>query len=236
MTSGLNQLTFNWASPLEIDADQPAGLEVVELVQSSANSWTSGETTVIPDYQMYPETGFVAGLARGRHTLAVAGKGCFQSHFKGQQSPLLPDNTDAGATVPADPGMATADAANEQSVYGSVIQSASDSARLIVIGSNNFAEDMVLAIASQGMGVEYTAPLDFMQNLVDWSLDDSGLLHIRSRAQLARTLNPMEDSRRRSFEYANYAAAVAGLIVVWMVRQILKQRKREHYKQILTEV
>ena len=236
VTSGLNQLTFNWASPLEIDADQPAGLEVVELVQSSANSWTSGETTVIPDYQMYPETGFVAGLARGRHTLAVAGKGCFQSHFKGQQSPLLPDNTDAGATVPADPGMATADAANEQSVYGSVIQSASDSARLIVIGSNNFAEDMVLAIASQGMGVEYTAPLDFMQNLVDWSLDDSGLLHIRSRAQLARTLNPMEDSRRRSFEYANYAAAVAGLIVVWMVRQILKQRKREHYKQILTEV
>ncbi len=236
VTAGLNQLTFNWASPLELDADQVAGLETVELVRSSANSWTSDETNIMPDYQMHPATGFVAGLARGRHTLAVSSKGCFQSHFKGQPSPLLADHEDVGASGSADPDAAAEDVVEQPLVYGSVIQSSSDSACLIVIGSNNFAEDRVLSIASQGMGVEYGAPLDFIQNLIDWSLDDSGLLHIRSRTQLARTLYPMQDSRRRSFEYGNYAAALAGLIVVWMVRQFLQRRKHEHYKQILTEV
>jgi ABC-2 type transport system permease protein len=86
------------------------------------------------------------------------------------------------------------------------------------------------------MGSEYTAPVEFMQNLVDWSLDDSGLLSIRSRSQLARTLDPMEDSKRRYWEYGNYAAALAGLISVWMIRMILKQRKRGYYKQILAEI
>jgi ABC-2 type transport system permease protein len=117
-----------------------------------------------------------------------------------------------------------------------VIQSSSDSARLIVIGSNSFAEDMVLSIASQGIGTEYLAPLDFMQNLVDWSLDDSGLLSIRGRTQLARTLDPMEDSKRRAWEYGNYAAAFAGLIIVWMIRMILRQRKQAQYKEILAEI
>ena len=86
------------------------------------------------------------------------------------------------------------------------------------------------------MGSEYTAPVEFLQNLVDWSLDDSGLLSIRSRAQLARTLDPMKDSQRRFWEYSNYAAALAGLIIVWMIRMILKRRKRAQYEQILAEI
>ena len=155
-------------------------------------------------------------------------------YFKGKESALLPENPEDGGGEREDIGDESTE--DESTVYGSVIQSSSDSAHLVVIGSNNFAEDMVLSIASQGMGSEYTAPVEFMQNLVDWSLDDSGLLSIRSRAQLARTLDPMEDSKRRYWEYGNYAAALAGLISVWMIRMILKQRKRGYYKQILAEI
>lgn len=234
VTAGLNQLTFNWASPILVDDDKHAEREVVHLVKSSANSWTSNETNVMPDYQVYPQTGFVPGIARNAYTLVTASKGRFESHFKGQESPLLPEKPEGEASD--DEAGDDESAEDESTVYGSVIQSSSDSARLVVIGSNNFAEDIVLSIASQGMGTEYTAPIEFMQNLVDWSLDDSGLLSIRSRAQLARTLDPMEDSKRRSWEYGNYAAALAGLIIVWMTRMILKQRKRAHYKQILAEI
>ena len=95
---------------------------------------------------------------------------------------------------------------------------------------------MVLNIASQGVGTEYTAPLEFMQNLVDWSLEDSGLLSIRSRAQLARILYPMDESKRRTFEYGNYAAVLVGLFLVWLMRLILNKRKYLKYKQYLAEI
>ncbi len=231
VTAGLNQLTFNWASPVVVDANKHAEREVAELVKSSSNSWTSDETDVMPNYQLYPQTGFVPGLARNPYTLAVVSKGRFESYFKGKESPLLPEKSEDEAADSEETGESA-----ESTVYGSVIQNSSDSARLIVISSNHFAEDTVLSIASQGVGTGYTAPVDFMQNLVDWSLDDSGLLSIRSRSQLARTLNPMKDSKRRLWEYGNYAAALAGLIIVWMIRIILKQRKRTKYKQILAEI
>lgn len=232
VTAGLNQITFNWASPIVIDTEKHVGRVVVELVESSLNSWTSDETNVMPNYQMYPQTGFVPGIARNAHTLVAASEGKFESFFKGKDSPLLPKEAESDASEED----SIEEAESESAVYGSVIQSSSDSARLIVIGSNSFAEDMVLSIASQGIGTEYLAPLDFMQNLVDWSLDDSGLLSIRGRTQLARTLDPMEDSKRRAWEYGNYAAAFAGLIIVWMIRMILRQRKQAQYKEILAEI
>jgi ABC-2 type transport system permease protein len=234
VTAGLNQLTFNWASPVILDADKHTEREVVEFVKSSSNSWASDDVNVMPDYQMYPQNGFVPGVARNEYILAATSKGRFESYFKDKESPLLPENSDGEEEDNEKTGDASA--LGESNVYGSVIQSSSDSACLVVIGSNNFAEDMVLSIASQGMGYEYTGPVDFLQNLVDWSLDDSGLLSIRSRAQLARTLEPMKDSQRRSWEYGNYAAALAGLIIVWMIRMILKRRKRAQYEQILAEI
>ena len=234
VTAGLNQLTFNWASPVILDADKHTEREVVEFVKSSSNSWASDDVNVMPNYQMYPQNGFVPGVARNEYILAATSKGRFESYFKDKESPLLPENSDGEEEDNEKTGDASA--LGESTVYGSVIQSSSDSACLVVIGSNNFAEDMVLSIASQGMGSEYTGPVDFLQNLVDWSLDDSGLLSIRSRAQLARTLEPMKDSQRRSWEYGNYAAALAGLINVWMIRMILKRRKRAQYEQILAEI
>ena len=46
----------------------------------------------------------------------------------------------------------------------------------------------------------------------------------------------MKDSQRRFWEYGNYAAALAGLIIVWMIRMILKRRKRAQYEQIIAEI
>jgi len=82
----------------------------------------------------------------------------------------------------------------------------------------------------------YTRPLEFIQNGIDWSLDDQGLLAIRSRAQFARMLIPMEQKTRLFWEYLNYALALLGLVCVWLWRRMQQKRKQSHYKQILAEV
>ena len=228
-TSSLNQLTFNWISPIEIEASKQVEREITLLASSSPNSWTSNETNIMPDYERYPTFGFASGLEKASYKLAVVSEGQFDSYYKDKESPLLSEATKETTENDSESPSETA----EEPVYSSVIQSSSDSARLILISSNSFAEDTVLSIAAQGIGIEYTAPLELMQNLVDWSLDDSGLLNIRSRTQLARTLNPMTDATRRSFEYGNYAAALVGLLLVWIIRKGLKQRKYAHYSQML---
>ena len=233
VTTGLSQLTLNWASPLTLAADKHPEREFIELVKSSPNSWTSDQSDVMPDYQLYPQTGFSPAEERSSYTMAALSQGRFLSYFKGKDSPLLPDKLESEES---DEEVSDEPEEDESTVYGSVIQSSSDSARLIVISSNSFGEDMVLNIASQGVGTEYTAPLEFMQNLVDWSLEDSGLLSIRSRAQLARILYPMDESKRRTFEYGNYAAVLVGLFLVWLMRLILNKRKYLKYKQYLAEI
>lgn len=247
-TSGLGQLTLNWASPIDVDADKNKDRSVVELMRSSEDSWVSDSLNVMPDYQRYPSTGFEATDERGAEAIAVSVSGRFESWFSGKDSPLIeapekPESPNALADeirsgTPADNASDESDAeAGEQTtVVSSVISRSSDSARIILIGSNTFASDQVLNLASQAQGTFYTQPLEFIQNAIDWSLDDQALLSIRSRAQFARTLEPMQQSSRFFWEYLNYALALGGLGLVWLWRRARKASKQKHYESLLAEV
>lgn len=251
VTSALGQLTLNWASPLELDKAKNEGRKVTELLHSSAQSWTSTELNVLPDYRQYPQTGFKPEAARAAQLLAVAVEGRFDSFFKGKQSPLLAKPEDKAEANKADADPATSEGSHksepddaskpedkpeEKTVVSSVIERSPDSSRLVLIGSNAFASDAVLQLASQGMGTLYARPLEFVQNLLDWSLEDQGLLGIRSRAHFARTLEPMEHSSQLFWEYLNYALAGVGLLLVWLWRGWLQRRTRTRYQQLLAEV
>lgn len=253
VTAALGQLTLNWASPIELDKTKNAGRKVTELLHSSAQSWTSADLNVLPDYRQYPQTGFKPEDTRAAQLLAVAVEGRFDSFFKGKQSPLLakPEDkakadADKAATDPATPTADPATQADEAvkpedkpegtTVVSSVIERSPDSARLVLVSSNAFASDAVLQLASQGMGTLYTRPLEFVQNLLDWLLEDQGLLSIRSRAHFARTLLPMEHSSQLFWEYLNYALAGVGLLLVWLWRWWLQRRTRTRYQQLLAEV
>ena len=233
MTASLRQLTLNWVSPVNIDKEKNKQREVHELLYSSSNSWTSTELNVVPDYRRYPDTGFKAEDARGKQLLAVAVKGHFESYFKGKETPLLKKEEEEKK----DSGKAdSAGEEEEKTIVSSIIQRSSDSARIILIASNTFASDGVLNLASQGQGTHYTAPLEFMQNAVDWSLDDQGLMAIRGRTQLGRMLEPMEQSSKLFWEYLNYALAFMGLAVVWLWRRKQRLHKQSTYQNILAEV
>jgi ABC-2 type transport system permease protein len=117
-----------------------------------------------------------------------------------------------------------------------VIDRSPESARIILIGSNAFATDAVLNLASEGLGTLYTQPLQFLQNAIDWSLEDRGLLSIRSRAQFARTLEPLERSGQLFWEYLNYGLALLGLVAVWGWRRAARRSEQARYRAILAEV
>jgi len=94
----------------------------------------------------------------------------------------------------------------------------------------------VVSLASQGMGTRYTRQLELIANAIDWSLEDAGLLSIRSRASFARTLIPMTHDEQLFWEYLNYALALFGLAVIWLWRHMQRKRKTAQFQSILAEV
>ena len=223
ITASLGQLTLSWASPMTVNAEKNKDRTVTELVRSSTKSWTSESQNVLPDYRTYPDTGFPVGDEQAGSLMAVAIEGKFDSFYQGKESPLI----SKGDNVSSD----TAAAAQ----VAGILNHSPDSARLILVSSNTFASDMVTELVSQGLGTRYTKPLAFIQNAVDWSLEDRGLLALRGRTQLARTLDPLPDGRQQLWESANYGLALMGLLTVWIWRRRAAVSDHKRYQQVLME-
>ena len=92
-----------------------------------------------------------------------------------------------------------------------------------------FLADTSLELASGASGSRYLNPLQLVANCLDWSLEDRDLLSIRGRGHFARTLIPMEKEVRMFWEYLNYGLALAGMLLIWLIRRIAvaKSRQRE---------
>jgi ABC-2 type transport system permease protein len=104
----------------------------------------------------------------------------------------------------------------------SLLESSPDTARLVVLGSGEFVDDVVLQLSSRLTQDRYLNNLQLMQNAVDWSVADLDLLTIRSRGTTSHVLNPMDQSEESRWEILNYAIALAILIgigSVWYYRR-----------------
>jgi ABC-2 type transport system permease protein len=230
VTASLGQLAVPWAAPVSADAEKNKARKITTLLQSSAQSWVSESLDLLPDYRRFRDLGFAPGEKRGANTLAVMIEGRFESAFKGKDSPLLQSAPDkpaaaalAAATAAAKEGKAAPQApspgAAASAPLGRVIDQSPESARLVVIGSAALFGDQAANLIGQTLGNRYLKPAEFAQNLVDWSLEDQGLLSIRSRGTFARTLAPLSAQSQAFWEYANYALALIGLVVVWAVHR-----------------
>lgn len=248
VTSGLGQIYVPWAAPIDVDTDKNQGRQVTELLRSSPRSWGSDSQDLVPDYRSHPQLGFAEGEERASQLLTVMVEGRFESAFKGKPSPLLesaaqaeeePEAAGDEATATQSDDEATgADAeekAEEAAITG-VIDHSPDSARLIVVSSNALLADQAESLISQSLGTHYVKPAEFAQNLIDWSLEDQGLLGIRSRGHFARTLIPLERNTQAFWEYLNYALAVGGLVLVWFLNRRRRRASEARYAQILQEV
>jgi ABC-2 type transport system permease protein len=254
IVSNLGQITMNWSSPIQVSPDGQQGRTLTRLIQSSERAWTSDSTDMQPNFDAHGPMGFAPGQDLGRKLLAVAVEGRFGSAFAGKPSPLLPQGSPKGESKPAADQSAGAagdespedepdedeDQAGEGSakkpVISGVIESSPASARLILIGSAAFATDTAISLANEATQSRYLKPIELIQNAVEWSLEDRGLLALRGRGQFNRLLEPVSREGRIFYEYLNYALALLGLAVLyWLARRARTRRAEAQARYLLAK-
>ena len=229
-TAGLAQMTLSWAAPIAIDAEKAKNRKITRLIESSAASWASGSTELLPDFKANGRMGFAETGEKKRQLLGAMMEG--GSHRSSRASrrrwPRTPSIRKPRRKK--SPKKAKTPEAKEKdkpaSITG-VIERSPESARIILLGSGSFLSDEVLELASSIDRTQYLAPVNFAQNLVDWSLEDRGLLALRSRGgQFSRTLRPIEASSQMAWEYSNYAFALLGLGLVHLIHRYARLSAR----------
>jgi len=230
ISAGLDQVTMTWPSPIQVDESQHPQRRVIRLLQSSAQSWTSDSLNIQPDYQRYGKLGFPPGKKSGRQLLAVVLEGSFDSFFKGKPSPLAEQVEKPSAK---DPGKGDKQKQDQSPVITRVIEHSPDSARIVLFASNSFLSDEMINLATAGLGTRYLKPVQLVENAIDWSLEDRGLLALRGRAQFSRTLRPLDRGQQQFWEYLNYGLALLGLLLVWLARRQARRRAQRRYAVIL---
>jgi ABC-2 type transport system permease protein len=215
------------------------------LLETSKDAWTSDATNIQPDFRAHGRLGFAVGSERGRQLLAVAVEGRFESWFKGKPSPLAKaeaattktdtpsKNVDPGAAPPKQEKPTDKAKKDKEPVITRVIERSPESARIILFASNTFLTDTALDLSSTAMRTRYLNPVQLVENAVDWSLEDRGLLGIRGRAHFSRTLPPLDRNTQMFWEYLNYALALLGLFLVWLIRRWVALQKRFQYEAIM---
>ncbi|MBV5310314.1 Gldg family protein [Chromatium okenii] len=234
ITANLEQLTLNWASPLEVDAAPNASRTVTPLLQSSTEAWTSDSEQMQPDFETDGALGFPRGNDSGPKLLAVAIEGQFQSPFA-----EIPPNPPLSKGGNADDDTAPADeTAREKTppVISGVVEMSPATARLIVIGSASFLSDTAISLASEATQSRYLKSLEFMQNAVEWALEDRGLLSLRGRGQFSRLLMPLSPQGQMLWEALNDLLALGGLALVYGLARWMRVRRERMQVALLHEV
>ncbi len=227
LTAGVDQVTMTWPSPITLDEQKNQDRKVTRLLESSDQAWSSDSMEIQPDFQMHGELGFAVGDQRGAQLLAVAVEGRFDSYFKDKPSPLVTHEEKADAA--AEP----AEGAEKESTITRVIDRSPESARIILFASRSFLTDTMLDLATSGMGTRYLKPVQLVENAIDWSLEDRGLLAIRGRAHFSRTLNPLDRESQVFWEYLNYGLPLFGLLLIGFIRRQTNKQAALRYAVVL---
>ena len=196
----------------------------------------STSTDVSPQVSDTSISPFLPQGEQSSHLLAVALQGQFESYFKGQRSPLL-EEADAAAETESEEGAAAETSERvELGTVSTVLEKSPEAARLIVIGSNDFAADQVLQMVGSATGTLYANTTQLMTNIVDWSVEDQSLIGIRSRGNFNRTLPGMEQSTQSVIEYLNYGFALLGVMLVILFFNARQKRKVAMQRSWLNQV
>lgn len=204
--AGLTSLTTPWASPLSLREGLPADVKAEVVLRTSDQSWAQADLDIQPSAGGFaPPT----DAPRSRQTVAITLSGPMTSFFADKASPVY----GAPETLPdgADP-------------TGRTLRTASSGARLAVVGSSELASDLLVQLASGPTGERHRNNLQLVQNLIDWSLEDTDLLSIRSASAFARTLPILEPSTQQTCEIAAYAGGLLPLGFIALIPMFWRRR------------
>jgi ABC-2 type transport system permease protein len=202
LMAGLASVTMPWSSPVVLDETKNANRETSVLMHSTPGSWTTTNLALAPDFDTYPDTGYPVEGTPAEQPLAVSVQGVFESFFKDKPSPLAPaEGEDPAAATPAGAIPAT-------------IPESPDTARLVVIGSAEMADDVVMQVLGQMIGDQAFNNVQFVQNAVDWSVEDADLLAIRGRGAGVRLLDPLTEEQQTGWEVGKSVVALLRVLGV----------------------
>lgn len=210
VTAGLASATMAWTSPV-IAATGATTRTVATILSSSSGSWLTTNTALAPDMQTYPDMGYPIEGEQQPQPLGVALTGAFDSWFAGKPSPLAQSN-DPNAPVPTGPIPAT-------------IEQSPETARLVVFGSSEFADDAVLQVLAQMIGDQAINNVQLVQNAIDWAVEDADLATMRGRGASVRLLDPLTEQQQTTWEIGNYVVAL--LLVLGVGGYFLMRRRNE---------
>lgn len=213
--SNLANVALYWASPVVISATVPTSgtagaISTATLLHSTSGSWLRADPSIQPDFTSYPQVGFPVEGQTGTQPLAVMVQGPIASYFAGKPNPL------------AEPVTNTTAATSTAPIVTPLVRAA-DEARLVVVGSGEMVDDAVLQLSSSLVGQQVLNNLQFVQNAVDWAVEDTDLLGLRARGLEARLLRPLNENGQQFWELLTYALMLGGLVVVgvaaWLWRR-----------------
>lgn len=211
ITANLPQLTLGWASPLQRRPVQ--GLRATPLLRSSSQAWASAQRDILPRQEGPGSPQFAVEGERGIFELGLLLEGRFDSAFAGRSAPRIANS--AGLESRA------------------VVTRSAESARLVVLSSNDFMDDQMLNAMVAAAGTQYLSPLALFMNTLEWSLQDQSLLSIRNRAHFNRTLPPMSRPVQQRIETLNYGLAVGWLLLLAGLHQLGTLLRRRAYRRSL---
>ena len=238
IVANLQAVTMQWVSPITLDKDKNVIRDTKILLKSSPKSWLSSDTNIQPNFNQYPQLGFPgpettgktqAGEGTAPYILGVSIRGSFASFFKPGVPGNKPSPFEAGGISPAEnvqgPSAPGQEPTQEAAKVVGTIEKSPETTRLVVIGSSSFVDDFVLGLSSRLSQDRYLNNLRFLQNAVDWSVEDLDLLTIRSRGTATRVLAPMDDRQQTVWEVLNYTMALAALLGIYFYWRYRKQNE-----------
>jgi ABC-2 type transport system permease protein len=219
IVAGLPAATLNWVSPVVLDPAKNKDRQTTVLMHSSKNSWLRTNPDIQPNFDQYPDRGYAVEGEMKSYPLAVVAQGVFPSFFKDKPSPLTAQPTpEANNGQQAQPTPAPLNI--------STITESPATARLVVIGTGEFLDDFAIRLSSQIVQDRVLNNLQLAQNAVDWSVEDTDLLSIRSRGTFTRLLDHLTETEQRTWEIGNYIAALIALLLVGGIWYLFRRSER----------
>ncbi len=205
----LLQVTVPWASPIRIQEseDQDTTPQTLEFLKSSSLSWSSASRDISP---RGPELGGYHPVgAEQQQTVGTLSQGRFTSYFKNRSTPDL----ETGSVQ--------------------VLEHSPESAKLVLISSNDLIRDEVIALLSSAQGSNYLNSLQLLSNLVDWAFDEGNLSSIRARGHFNRTLPPLDRQQQLFWEYLNYGLVLMALLGLAGATKLAERRRKRRFQVMM---
>lgn len=196
ISNKLEALVLPWVSTVEVLLGKVGDNEVLELVKTSARSWTA-----TPPYDLDPQQRFAPVGEDGSQLVAVGVAGKFESYFKGREGPAFaPDGAMAGK------------------LEGTDFIESTDKATIVLVGDGDFMHDNFVS--------RFSDNLVFFENVVDYLSLGEELIEIRSRGVSDRSLKELSGASKGAVKFLNIFGVTGLVILFGVVRFYGRRKKR----------